>query len=54
MLDLGGVMEVIIFVFGIFLFPVSEFSFIMKALQKLYLARTSLTIFKNDKMVKKF
>ena len=52
--DLGGVLEVITFIFGIFLFPVSEFSFIIKALEKLYLARTSQTgLFKNDKMKKK-
>ena len=52
--DLGGVLEVIIFIFGIFLFPASEFSFITKALQKLYLARTSQKgLFKNDKMKKK-
>ena len=47
--DLGGVLEVIIFVFGVFLFPISEFSFVMKALEKLYLARTShSTLLKRD------
>ena len=52
--DLGGVLEVIIFLFGFFLFPASEFSFVIKALQKLYLARTSQSgLFKNDKMLKK-
>jgi hypothetical protein len=38
--DLGGVLDVIIFIFGLLLFPISEHSFIMKALQKLFLART--------------
>ena len=52
--DLGGVLEVITFMFGIFLVPISEFSFVIKALQKLYLARTTQTgLFKNDKMRKK-
>jgi len=38
--DLGGVTEVIMIVFGVFLFPVSEFSFVMKAAKRLFLART--------------
>jgi hypothetical protein len=38
--DLGGVMEVFTLVFGIFIFPVSEFSFLLKGISILYLART--------------
>ena len=38
--DLGGVLEVLVFIFGIFLYPISEHSFTMKALSILYLART--------------
>jgi hypothetical protein len=38
--DLGGVTEVIMICFGIFLFPISEHSFTMKAAQKFFLART--------------
>jgi hypothetical protein len=45
--DLGGVTEVIMIVFGLFIFPVSEHSFIIKAVKKLYMAKT-----KNDKLFK--
>lgn len=38
--DLGGVTEVIMLLFSFFLLPISEHSFILKALQKMYLART--------------
>ena len=38
--DLGGVSEIIGIVFGFFLLPVSYHSFIMKASQHLYYART--------------
>ena len=38
--DLGGVLEVFIFACGIILFPISEHSFVIKALQILFLART--------------
>ena len=38
--DLGGVLEVLIGFLGVLLFPISEHSFIMKALSILYLART--------------
>ena len=39
--DLGGVVEVLIFVFGIFIFPISEHGFILAALNKLFIARTT-------------
>jgi hypothetical protein len=39
--DLGGVLEVIMIVFGIFLFPISEHSFMLKAANKLFFARTN-------------
>lgn len=38
--DLGGVIEVIMVFFGIFLYPVSKHSFIMDASRSLFLART--------------
>ena len=38
--DIGGVSELIIFCFGIFLYPLSENSFLLKAIKKLYTART--------------
>ena len=39
--DLGGVLEVIMIIFGIFLYPVSEHGFVMKAANKLFFARTN-------------
>jgi len=39
--DLGGVTEVIMLLFGFFLFPISEHSFILQALRRLYKARTT-------------
>ena len=38
--DVGGVLEVITFVFGIILLPVSYHSFILKASSKFFMART--------------
>ena len=38
--DLGGVIEIILLVFGMFLLPIAKHSFILKATKKLYLART--------------
>jgi hypothetical protein len=38
--DLGGVIEILMIVLGTFLYPISEHSFILKALSKLYMART--------------
>jgi len=34
-------MEVIMLTFGVFMFPISEHSFILKAAKRLFLARTS-------------
>ena len=51
--DLGGVLEVILAVLGLFILPVSEHSFVMKALSKLYLARTSQTDLFNTKRKRK-
>ena len=39
--ELGGITKVIMFVFGFFLYPISEHSFTLKALKKLYLAKSS-------------
>lgn len=38
--ELGGITKVIMFVFGFFLYPISEHSFTLKALKKLYLAKS--------------
>ena len=38
--DLGGVTEIIMIVFGFFLNPISEHSFILKAAKKMFTART--------------
>lgn len=38
--DLGGVSELLILVFGFFVFPYSEFSFNIKAMKKLFFVRT--------------
>ena len=38
--DLGGIVEVIMIIFGFFLFPISEHSFYLKAARMLYFART--------------
>ena len=38
--ELGGITKVIMFVFGFFLYPISEHSFTLKALRKLYLAKS--------------
>jgi hypothetical protein len=39
--DLGGVFEILVSFFSFFIMPISEHSFILKALSKLFLARTS-------------
>lgn len=41
--DLGGVTEVIMLVFGFFLFPVSEHTFMLQAIKRFYLAKTDST-----------
>jgi hypothetical protein len=41
--DLGGVLEVLLTLFGIFMFRISERSFVLKALEKLFLAHTVQT-----------
>lgn len=38
--DLGGVTEVIMLLFGFFLYPIAEHSFSLQALRRLYKART--------------
>ena len=39
--DLGGVLEVIMVCFGFIIYPVSEHSYVLTALNKLFLVRTS-------------
>ena len=38
--DLGGVFEIILFVIGLMVYPVSEYSFYLKALSELFLVKT--------------
>lgn len=38
--DLGGVTEVMMIVFCFIILPISEHSFVVKAMKKLYIART--------------
>ena len=40
MSDVGGVLELFVFLFGIFLYPLSSNSFLLRALKKMYRART--------------
>jgi len=54
--DLGGVTEVIMLFFGFFLQPISEHSFLLQAIKKLFLARTNdddLFLDKNTKLTQK-
>lgn len=39
--DLGGIIEIMLFTFSIFLLPISKFSFDIKSVKKLFLVRTS-------------
>ena len=39
--DLGGVTEIVMLLFGFFLFPIAEFSFNIKAMKKWYFVRTN-------------
>lgn len=41
--DLGGVLEIFIAIFAIFVEPVAEHSFVLTALAKLFFARTNET-----------
>ena len=47
--ELGGITKVIMFVFGFFLYPISEHSFTLKALKKLYLAKSNDPILMKSK-----
>ena len=38
---MGGVLEVIVFIFGFLMFPISEHSFVMIAISRLFLAKTN-------------
>ena len=39
--DLGGVTEIVMLVFGFFLFPISEHNFYLQATKRLFLAKTA-------------
>jgi len=46
---MGGVLEVIVFIFGFLMFPISEHSFVMIAISRLFLAKTNdETLFQQD------
>ena len=48
---MGGVVEIIVIVFGVILYPISEQSFILKAISELFKARTSnANLFKQSKV----
>jgi hypothetical protein len=38
--DLGGVIQILYTLFGILLLPISEHSYVIKAIQKLFMAQT--------------
>ena len=38
--ELGGVMEVMVIIFGLILYPISEHNFYLNAIKKLFFART--------------
>ena len=38
--DLGGVVQIIVLFFGVFLNPIAEHSFVMKATKRLFTAKT--------------
>jgi len=40
--DLGGVLEFLVFFFGMIMLPVSEYSFNMSAFKKLYLVKSKV------------
>ena len=49
--DLGGVLELIVVTIGIFVAPISRFSFTVDAAKKLFFARsTKLVLWKNDEL----
>ena len=41
--DIGGVLEMVMLLFIFFMTPISEYSFNMKAIQNLYLARSKVS-----------
>ena len=43
--DLGGATEVILIVFGVIFYPISEFSFWIKAIQKFFYVKTPKKLF---------
>ena len=49
--DLGGVFEILVMIFGLFICRIGEFSFYLEAIKKLYLAKTAdAGFFRNQKM----
>jgi hypothetical protein len=51
--DMGGLVDIIVSFFGIVLFPMSKFSFILKALEKLYQVSSKDSSFLQKKTLKK-
>ena len=53
--DIGGIADLLILMFGIFIFPYSEHSFNISAVKKLYMAQTrDVSLFKTQQVSKKF
>ena len=55
--DLGGVLELIVLFFGVLVAPVSYYSFIMKAAEKLFYGRTkdaNIFDYRKDMKIEKF
>ena len=51
---MGGLLDILVSIFGIFIFPITKFSFVLNALEKLYLAKTGdKHLFKNLELKKK-
>jgi hypothetical protein len=49
--EMGGVIEIIVIIFGVIIYPISKQSFILKATSKLFKARTTDDdIFKKPKI----
>ena len=40
--DLGGIFEIVMIIFGVFIFPISEHSFNLRASRMMFFARTKL------------
>ena len=46
--DMGGVFEILVAITGLFIYPISRHSFIMKVLRKFYVVETSMVEVEED------